>query len=50
MYVQRFHKNWESREAEDYKPCWAKEKVGVLVWDFKGEEGNSHGDAEANVW
>ena len=24
--------------------------LGVVVWDFKGEEGNSHGDGKANVW
>ena len=23
---------------------------GVVVWDFKGEEGNSHGDGKVNVW
>ena len=21
-----------------------------MVWDFKGEEGNSHGDGKANIW
>ena len=21
-----------------------------MVWDFKGEEGNSHGNGKANVW
>ena len=21
-----------------------------MVWDFKGEEGNLHGDGKANVW
>ena len=24
--------------------------LGVRVWDFKGEEGNSPGDGKANVW
>ena len=31
----------------------AKEDVrmlSVLLWDLKGEEGNSHGDGKANVW
>ena len=28
---------------------WEKEKE-VGVWDFKGEEGNSHGDRKTNVW
>ena len=23
--------------------------LGLVVWDFKGEEGNSHGDGKANV-
>lgn len=22
----------------------------IMVWDFKGEEGKSHGDEKANVW
>lgn len=33
-------------------PFGAKEKgeVWVMVWDFKGQEDNSHGDRKANVW
>ena len=27
-----------------------KRMLGVVVWDFKGEENNSHGDGKANVW
>ena len=28
-----------------------KEEVwGMVVWDLKGEEGNSHTDGKANVW
>lgn len=23
---------------------------GVVVWDFKGQEGDSQGDGKANVW
>ena len=23
--------------------------LGIVVWDFKGEEGNSHGDGKANL-
>ena len=26
------------------------EMLGVVVWDFKGEEGNSQRDGKANVW
>lgn len=26
------------------------ERAGAVVWDFKGEEDNSHGDEKANVW
>lgn len=44
---------------EDPKRHWAveiichsgaKERGGVMVWDFKGQEDNSHGEREANVW
>ena len=24
--------------------------VGVMIWDFKGEESNSYGDGKADVW
>ena len=24
--------------------------LGVVVWDFTGDEGNSHGCGKANVW
>ena len=24
--------------------------LGVVVWDFKGEEGNSHEVGKANIW
>lgn len=28
-----------------------KEDVGVVVWDFKGEKGNWHGDEKKpNIW
>ena len=27
-----------------------KKMLGVVVWDCKGEENNSHGDGKANVW
>ena len=27
-----------------------KRMLGVVVWDFKGQEGNSHEDGKANVW
>ena len=27
-----------------------KRMLGEVVWDFKGEEGNSHKDGKPNVW
>lgn len=27
-----------------------KRLLGVVVWDFKREEGDSHGDGKADVW
>lgn len=27
-----------------------KRILGVVVWDFKGEENNSHKDGEVSVW
>lgn len=54
IYIQGCH------ELEDSKrrhwavevPCHsgAKEEGGVVVWDFKGQEDNSHGEGKANVW
>ena len=26
------------------------ENAGVMVWDFKEKEGNSHGDRKSSVW
>ena len=33
-----------------YLQLKTKEDVGVVVQDFKGEEGNSHGDVKETVW
>ena len=36
--------NWAVKAELRTKPGW------VVIWDFKWEEGNSHGDRKANVW
>lgn len=28
----------------------AKKKGEIVVWDFKDQEGNTHGDGKANLW
>lgn len=52
MYMQGCHK------LEDSKRHWAvevpyhsgaKDKGGVVVWDFKGQEDTSYGERKANV-
>lgn len=36
------------RAGKVYMPSWAKEK-GMVVWNFKEQKSNSHGDRETNV-
>ena len=59
MYVHGgLHKNmWpeENHAVKVYMPSWGKEKGGagrgeVVVWDLKGQEGNSHLDGKASIW
>lgn len=43
---------WDPRTywvIEADMPSWAKEKGAVVVWDIKGQGGNSRGDTKANV-
>lgn len=50
IFLWGFHKNMASKDwwaIKDYRPTEAKEKV-VVVWNFKGEGGNSQGDGWKN--
>ena len=46
------HKNVRPKDALGswvYTPFWSQEEGGV-VWDFKGQEGNSNRHEKAKVW
>ena len=34
---------WTHWAAEGYVPSGAEEKWGEVIWDFRGQEGSSHG-------
>ena len=48
--------NWvtcQNGQSCTFNNILAKDKggfLGVVVWDFDGEEGNSQGGRKANVW
>ena len=44
------HQNGPSSHLKHHLQLKTKEDVRVVTWDFKGEEGNLHGDGKANVW
>lgn len=35
---------WKNLAVKPYIPSCVKKKEGVVLWDFKGEGGNSYGD------
>ena len=42
------HKNGTSAHLKFHLQL--KEGVGIVTWDFKGEEGDLYGGRKANVW
>ena len=44
------HQNGQSLYLKYCLQLETKEDVEVVVWDFKGAGGNSHGDGKTNVW
>jgi len=43
------HHNGQNPYLKYHVQLKTKRMLGILVWDFKAEEGNSHGDGKANV-
>lgn len=51
MFIQRFHKNrGPPRQIRLFICHLELRRRKVMVWNFKEEKGNSHGDGKVNVW